>query len=349
MRPLTQLLLAIFVTLVGSTAIDTNKRASPLAVSLTTSGNTEVKVAITNKGATALNLLSKGTILDESAPVEKVQIFSANTQIAFEGIRMRLLTSNLTQEFFTALAPGETKELTVETASLHTMDKSGVFDVFASGAIPYAEVGSTELIGTLSYASEKLSINVDGALASKVSKAISKRTILSSDCTGTKRTAVLNALSDCSSLAKAAASAAKAGTKITTYFKSSSAASTVAARLNAVAAECSSSSSGATTTHCADTYNGCSSNVLAYTVPSQNFIVYCDVYFSALPLLASSCHAQDQATTTIHENTHAPGVYSPGTQDYAYGFSSSTSLSASQALLNADTYALYANAIHLNC
>jgi len=59
--------------------------------------------------------------------------------------------------------------------------------------------------------------------------------------------------------------------------------------------------------------------------------------------LTSTCHAQDQATTTLHEFTHAPGVYSPGTQDNGYGYSAATALSASRALLNADSYALYAN------
>lgn len=49
------------------------------------------------------------------------------------------------------------------------------------------------------------------------------------------------------------------------------------------------------------------------------------------------------ATTTLHEYTHAPGVYSPGTDDNAYGYSASVALSSSKAVLNADSYALYAN------
>jgi len=46
---------------------------------------------------------------------------------------------------------------------------------------------------------------------------------------------------------------------------------------------------------------------LAYTIPSTNEIVNCPLYYSALPALTSTCHAQDQATTTLHEMTHAPG------------------------------------------
>lgn len=269
---------------------------------------------------------------------------SIGTQVPFEGIKIRLLTTGLTTDDFTTLAAGETKEVTVETAALHTLTDGGDFDVFAQGQLPYAEADSTELAGTLPYDSNKLTMTIDGAVAATVAKAITKRTTLGSSCTGSKLSAVRTALSNCAQLATAAASAASSGTKLDTYFKStaSSTRSTVSARLRAVSSDCGGSGS-ATSTNCNDPYQGCSSNVLAYTVPSQNFITYCDLFFSALPALASSCHAQDQATTVLHEETHAPGVYSPGTDDIAYGWSAASRLSTSQALNNADTYALYAN------
>jgi Deuterolysin metalloprotease (M35) family. len=89
--------------------------------------------------------------------------------------------------------------------------------------------------------------------------------------------------------------------------------------------------------------NSCETNVLAYTLPSQNVIANCDIYYSDLPALTNKCHNQDQATTTLHEFTHAPGVYSPGTEDNGYGYSAATALSSADAVLNADSYALYAN------
>ena len=92
-----------------------------------------------------------------------------------------------------------------------------------------------------------------------------------------------------------------------------------------------------------DIYGGCSSGVLAYTLPSNNYIAYCPLFFSDLPGLTGQCHAQDQATTALHEETHAPAVYSPGTEDNGYGYSAATRLSSSAAVLNADSYALYAN------
>lgn len=52
-------------------------RATPLSVELEAAGNSEVKVTVTNNGESTLNLLSKGTFLDEFNPVEKVIIYSA--------------------------------------------------------------------------------------------------------------------------------------------------------------------------------------------------------------------------------------------------------------------------------
>lgn len=265
-------------------------------------------------------------------------------KVPFEGIKLRLLTSGLSPEDFLALAAGEKKELTVETAALHTLSGGGAFDVFAKGLLPYAEADSTALAGTLAYESNKLSMNINGAQAATVAKALSKRTRLGGSCTGSKLNAILGAISNCQRLATSAASAASAGTKLDTYFKSTSDSvkSTVSARLRAVAADCSGSSS-ATTTNCNDPYGSCTGSVLAYTLPAQKSIYYCDSFFSRIPALTSSCHAQDQATSVLHEETHADSVYNPGTVDYAYGYSAATTLSTSQALLNADSYALYAN------
>ncbi|KAF2643975.1 hypothetical protein P280DRAFT_514950 [Massarina eburnea CBS 473.64] len=352
MKGFTQLSLAALVTFASAFSVNLNKRESPLSIELSSSGNTEVKVAITNNGNRTLNFLSKGTFLDEENPVEKVSVFSngGSTKVPFEGIKIRLLTSGLSDSDFLTLTAGESKELTVETAALHTISESGEYHVYAKGFLPYAEANSTELSGNTAYESNKLTMTVDGDIAATVAKAITKRTTVGSTCTSSKLTSINTALSNCNKLASAAATAAESGTKLDTYFKSSTSStkSTVSDRLNAVASDCGGSGT-ATTTNCNDQYNGCSSNVLAYTVPSADYITYCDIFFTALPALASTCHGQDQATTVLHEETHATSVFSPGTDDLGYGFSAASKLSTSQALLNADSYALYANAINLDC
>ena len=206
-----------------------------------------------------------------------------------------------------------------------------------------------KVTGAIPYNSNELSIDVDAAEASTVMKAIAPldRRTKTAQCSGSKGSALNQALKNSAMLANKAADAATSGSasKFQEYFKTTNSGTrqTVAARLRAVAKESSSSSSGATTYYCSDAYGYCSSNVLAYTLPAYNIIANCDIYYSYLPPLSGTCHAQDQATTTLHEFTHAPGVYSPGTEDYGYGYQAATSLSANQALNNADSYALYAN------
>ena len=197
-------------------------------------------------------------------------------------------------------------------------------------------------------------MDVDGAKAATVSKAIhtlDRRTQVAG-CSGSRGSQLSQALSNSAALANMAAQAARSGSasKFQEYFKTtdSSVRQVVANRLSAVAREASSSSSGATVYYCSDPYGYCEPNVLAYTVPSRNLIANCEIYYTYLPALTGSCHAQDQATTTLHEFTHAPGVYSPGTQDLGYGYQAATSLSSSQAVNNADSYALYANGRCLN-
>lgn len=72
-----QLSVAALAAVASAASVDVNKRDTPLSIKLESVGNSEVKIAVTNNGEKALNLLSKGTFLDEVAPVEKVQVYSA--------------------------------------------------------------------------------------------------------------------------------------------------------------------------------------------------------------------------------------------------------------------------------
>lgn len=267
-------------------------------------------------------------------------------------MRKRVSGTGLTADEFTPLAAGQTIEFEVDMATVHDLSNGGTFKVTSYGAIPYTKANSTALsMGqALVYRSNQLKVTVDGKQASKVERALptlDKRTAVQGDCTGSQKSNTLSALSYCNQLATNASTAAQSGSasKFEEYFKSTSTSvrNTVAARLAAVAAECGSSTSGKTTQYCSDVYSACDSNTLAYTIPSQNLVVNCGIYFSALPVISDTCHTQDMATTTLHEYTHAPGVYSPGTEDNGYGYAAATALSSDNAVLNADTYALYAN------
>lgn len=270
-----------------------------------------------------------------------------DAEVTFEGIKRRFKLDGLTSEALTTLTAGETLEDEFDIATTSDLSSGGAVTLRSSGLVPLVKDG--DVSGYLPYRSNDLEIEVDAAQASQAAKAIqplNRRTEQS--CSDSSRKAALDqARSNTVSLANAAAQAALSGSasKFSEYFKttSSSTRQVVAARLQAVAAEAQSASSGATTYYCSDVYGYCEPNVLAYTIPSLDVIANCDIYYSYLPALTGSCHAQDQATTTLHEFTHAPGVYSPGTDDLGYGYAAATSLSSSEAVMNADSYALYAN------
>ncbi|KAH8682613.1 neutral protease [Xylariales sp. PMI_506] len=324
------------------------RQADPLSVELEMVGNTMVKATITNIGNEDLKIFKTGTFLD-SAPVEKVQVTQSSVSVPFTGIRLRVSTANLDEDAFQTIEAGHSIEAEFDIAELHDLSVGGDFDLISNGVVSYAEHNTTTIAGAVSFASNALTATVDGAQARAVYDAfVEKRTVVQSDCTGTKRTAQLAALSNCAALAKAAAASVQTNTqRVVEYFKTASAASTLVTVFGRVASECGSSTSGVSKQYCTDIYSSCSSGVLAYTLPSGSFMVSCPLYFNALPGLTKTCHAQDQATTTLHETTHLSQI--KGTQDLGYGYAAAVRLSAAQALNNADSYALFANAVYAGC
>ncbi|GMF80383.1 unnamed protein product [Aspergillus oryzae] len=323
------LLLALAPAL-NAVPVEVAGSAQGLDVTLSQVGNTRIKAVVKNTGSEDVTFVHLNFFKD-AAPVQKVSLFR----------------NGLSDDALTTLAPGATIEDEFDIASTSDLSEGGTITINSNGLVPITT--DNKVTGYIPFTSNELSIDVDAAEAASVTQAVKileRRTKVTS-CSGSRLSALQTALRNTVSLARAAATAAQSGSssRFQEYFKttSSSTRSTVAARLNAVANEAASTSSGSTTYYCSDVYGYCSSNVLAYTLPSYNIIANCDLYYSYLPALTSTCHAQDQATTTLHEFTHAPGVYSPGTDDLGYGYSAATALSASQALLNADTYALFAN------
>lgn len=72
------LAVASLAAIVSSTAVNLSKRDTPLSITLSEAGNAVVKATITNTGNTSLTLLNAGTILDSSAAVKKVDVFSGS-------------------------------------------------------------------------------------------------------------------------------------------------------------------------------------------------------------------------------------------------------------------------------
>jgi deuterolysin len=325
-------------------------RSSPIFVTLSRVSGTKVRAAVTNRDDAEYNLFVRGTFLDE-VPINKFHVRNRSTNAKFAGIFQRLSYDNPSPDSFRAIHAGETLAIEVELAELYDMDVDGPYDISTAGRIYYAEANSTELTGkAMTFNSNRLSFKVDSFKARMHSKAvdkIAKRTELQSDCTDNKLDAIQTALSNCQMLAENAAADATSNetSRFNEYFMTTdnSTRNTVAERLQAVASDCNTTASGPTRTYCTDVYSGCASNVLAYTLPAYNYIAYCPLFFDNLPALTNQCHNQDQATTVLHEETHAPDVYAPGTLDNAYGYDAAMDLSTDAAVNNADTYALYAN------
>ncbi|KAL6875269.1 Deuterolysin metalloprotease family domain-containing protein [Trichoderma novae-zelandiae] len=328
------------------------KAPTPLDIKLESAGNAEIKAVITNTGKNNLKIFKTGTILD-SSPVEKVTISSGEHTVAFDGIRQRIATENLAEDAFQSIPAGESVEVTFDLAEAHDLSIGGKYDVQSAGAFSFAAEGSTQLVGSVPFETNTIEVDVDGEAASARRIAFhQKRTRVQSDCSGSKLSVTQAALRNCASVASAAQQAAASGpaAKLTEYFKSSSSSvrGTVSGVFGRVVSECGSTSSGVASYYCSDVLSSCSSGVLAYTYPSASLMVYCNLYFTALPALTRTCHAQDQATTNLHEVTHLTQV--KGTEDYGgYGYNFVRSLSAAQNLNHADTYALFANAIYAGC
>ncbi|KAI1434759.1 neutral protease 2-like protein [Xylaria sp. CBS 124048] len=332
--------IALLTSLAGAASL--GKRDSPLDVHIEQVGNSGVKATITNSGSEDLKLLKTGSILD-SAPVEKVRVFQGNNKLDFQGVRLRISTAGFDEEAFQTIPAGQNIVVSFDAAQLHDISTSGEYDFVAKGMLSYAAIGSTDITGAIPYSSNTLTAKVDGPEAAKARvEFLNKRTYVQSDCSGSAGTVTRNALSNCRSLASAASSAARTNTdKLVEYFRSTSAASQVSQIFSRIASECGSTSSGASDTYCTDVLGACSSSVLAYTLPSADIIAYCPLFYSDLPSLTDTCHAQDQATTILHETTHLTSVGS--TEDWAYGYDASIRLSSSEAVNNADSYALFAN------
>jgi deuterolysin len=269
----------------------------------------------------------------------------------------------LTADAFYTLPAGATYKTSVDVASLYDLGTQN-YTISTEGVIPVASGSSTAVSGSAYYKSSGFTMKVDGKEAKNHKKwndkwkssKFSKRVNKVGTCTNAQSIALAQALGQCKNLATAAATQAKGQTaaqtnKLKEYFKSTSTQyrTSISGRFTAVANACSTATTGPVQLYCQDPYGYCGPNVLAYAIPGMNVVVTCNLFYTALPTVNSGCHRQDQATTLIHELTHTPGVFSPGTQDNAYGYDASVKLTSTQALANADTYALYANAIYAKC
>ncbi|TEA14275.1 Neutral protease 2-like protein [Colletotrichum sidae] len=349
--------LSLLVSLAMAGPVEINKRAGePVSAQITRVGNTGVKVTLTNTGTDSIKLFVPGTILDP-APVEKVTVISSNAiSVPFDGVRLRLAPPDLiTGDSFKTIAPKEVLNLSFDFGQMHDLTAGGNYDITAVSSIPYAKGGSTKIEGYIPIMSNTLSVkNVNGTQVGITRRDFhleAKRVAIQAGCTRQQNTMVNDALIHCTNLATDAARAAMNNEKkMKEYFKtfSNDARRAVSLTMTKVANECRSrlAAQSVSSLYCTDVYSSCKDGVLAYTVPSLKYMVNCPLYFHRLPSLTKTCHAQDQATTTLHEMTHLTQIR--GTLDWGvYGYDAIKTLPSEKNLFHADTFCLFANSVNI--
>ncbi|KAJ4418545.1 hypothetical protein N0V82_005525 [Gnomoniopsis sp. IMI 355080] len=340
-------ILGAFAALASAAPYANNRRSTGIELKLSQESPTDIKASVSNTGAEAVRLFIDGTILDTSGPVQRLDVFLDDKAVEYLGVIVDYLTSDLTEDSFITLQPGESADKIVNLPSLYSLT-GGEYTVSLTNTFEFAAVDSTQLAGVYEFQSNTLSFTIDADTAAAVPKALEKRVEVVS-CSGTQGTALRSAIAATNRLATGAATAAASGsaTKFQEYFRTTAASTrtNVASRFRTFASEAASTSSGQITYSCTDFAGICGQgNIIAYAQPSTGQMANCPLFYR-LPAVSGGCDEQSQASTVLHEFTHILA----NTEDWAYGYSASTSLTAARAYTNADTYALYADAVANGC
>ncbi|KAF6825545.1 deuterolysin metalloprotease [Colletotrichum musicola] len=330
--------------------------ACPLSVEITSSNNHVVDVAVTNTGSETLSVFKGNTVFSDHATKDLLVTDAEGNALPFEGVFVNYKRTGLSADAFQKIEAGQTVTVSVNAAKSYKLDSVAQAKVVAIQGFRYAAgeaVPSSfaDLQSCADVASGEVEVVPDQAAAAEqhisrrdvINSRIQKRAITYSSCTASQTTALKTSVSNAISMAKAASTAAGAGTFFfTTWFKSTSVKAKVQSIYNSVA--------GVQTTSplisCADTYKDCvDGSALLYTVPADNVIVPCaNNGFWGFPELAPQCAGDDydRAGAMLHEMTH---LY--GTDDWGYGPVAAQALSATKAAANADTYEMYAESVRL--
>ncbi|OJD13473.1 hypothetical protein AJ78_06084 [Emergomyces pasteurianus Ep9510] len=340
--------------------ISIGHRAEGLNVSLASAGNTKVQVSVTNTGSTEISVLKANTFFDKS-PTKKVNIYREGSQkeVPFNGILLRYTPSNLTKDDFQPIAPGQTVNTEFDLAETLDLSESGNYAASSEGVLPFSNPQYNGIAGVIPFKSNAIIIKVDGKQTADVLSVgakyfhLSRRAdINNGGCNAEQKPVISSALERASSIAAEASKAALDGdVRVFEQFFRTTDSTTrqqVSDRFRAIASEAGNSTGGIVKYQCSDAMDVCKPNVVAYALSASNVIVNCPTYYT-IAATSQQCDVGDQALTAIHELSHIDAVYSPATADHAYGEDASLALSSDMALMNADTYTYYANAVRQNC
>lgn len=300
--------------------------------------------SVTNTGSEAVKIMKYGTILDGKLPTRSFTVTKDGKEVAFTGIKMTVTLED--EGVYTVINPGETVTVEHEVAHLFDFATAGP-GKYSFTPITNFSVNENDAVSKVSADTTAVEIEVAGDLTKRDLPQLNKRAV--DICTTSSRKSFIDSsYSEAKTLARGASSYISSRGASDSLYKAyygTTSTSTVTGILNAVANENSSSR----TLSCVDTYGGCSSGVIAYTVISTTNIYFCSIFFNEATT-ASLCSGTTVASrnarggTVLHELTHAVG----GTDDITYGCSADQALSNSQKVANADNYNCFTTQVYAN-
>ncbi|KAL4997977.1 Deuterolysin metalloprotease family-domain-containing protein [Aspergillus recurvatus] len=312
-------------------------------VTIESLGNSTVKAEVTNTGSEGLRLVQRGGILDQF-PTKKVNVKGGESDPKFTGVRVEYILSHLTADGFVQLSPNQTVGSVFDLADLYELSPGQEYTAVAKGLLQYTTLANEKKFLTFSYKSNNISFTAPTDTTSRLED---RSTLV---CSDEYNQIVQDAISRAAEMATAAAADARTGSALfQKYFKSTSQddMEEVAGRLDAIAKEA--TTTGQLKYYCEPTAEDyCAGNVAAMMYPTLNRVVNCPGYYASTKV-SDYCGYLDQAAITLHEYAHADALYSPGTEDIAYGYESVLSLDTEDSKNNADNFAYYASSVFLQC
>jgi len=304
---------------------------------------------VTNTGSETVKLLKYGTILDGDLPTKSFIVTKNGEDVEFTGIKLSVSLTDADDSAFAIIPAGESVTVTHNVAALYNFESAGAgkfaFEPLTNFIVAGAEgIVSADTVAKISPISNTVVVEIFGDV-SKRELGINKRAV--DICTNASHKSFIDAsYSEAKTLANDAASyISSRGSGDTLYraYYGTTSTTTVGNIFRAVASENSSSR----TLSCTDSFNGCSSGVIAYTVISTTNIYFCSIFFNEATT-ASLCSGTSVAArnarggTVLHELTHAVG----GTDDITYGCSADQALAASSKPKNADNYNCFSTQVY---
>ncbi|PFH61842.1 hypothetical protein XA68_16073 [Ophiocordyceps unilateralis] len=177
----------------------------PLRVRLTQTMDTVMQVVIDNQVNSTFKIFKTGTILDDKNPVQRLSVQDiAGKAVPFQGISSPVYTANLSEFEFRTIRPKETIVLRINFAEIYDLSAGGLYDIFANGTLLTVNKVSNDIIGIITYRSNRVRSIVDGAKASLVHQYYrAQRLMIADNCNAQQIRVIKKSLDNCVAIARA--------------------------------------------------------------------------------------------------------------------------------------------------